>query len=118
MNKGGKISDVTIGYCLSKRLALGAYHVERYVIQHPKANTEHIDKVLDSENFWLRVDAMKHPNVTIANIDKALDDPHYTVRLTAIKHPKATAAHIDKASKDSVHVVRENALIIKKERNL
>ena len=92
LNKEGKISDVTMGYC--------------------------IDKALTDRAWYRRNLAIKHPNATAAHIDKALRDGNLGVRMAAIEHPNVTAAHIDKALNDCSYVIRETAMRIKKERNL
>ena len=119
MHEQGKITDVSMEYCIDKAMGSGGYYDKLFAIQHPKATPAHIDKGLDDDDRNVRYDAIQHPNATSANIDKALKDIDVCVRLYAIHHPNVTSANIDKAlgDKDS-HWVREEAMRIKKERNL
>ena len=92
LHKRGKVSDVTMGYCLSRALYSPVWSVRELAIQHP--------------------------NATVAHIDKALRDGNLGVRMSAIEHPNVAAAHIDKAKKDGSGIIRQSALLVKKERNL
>jgi predicted secreted Zn-dependent protease len=84
--------------------------LKKYAIKHPNVTSDHITKALNDSNPFVRKVAIQHPNATSEHITKALNDSDLYVRATAIQHPNATSEHITKALNDSDPFVRTTAI--------
>jgi hypothetical protein len=75
--------------------------VRNAAMMHPKINKTHISAVLNDEtnsnNPFIRQQAVKHKSATEDHINQGLADQKYSVRLAAIRNENATPNNITKA---------------------
>ena len=54
LHKQGKISDVSMEYCIGMALTNQNWNIRYLAVLHPKATSAHIDKALDDDNPYVR----------------------------------------------------------------
>ena len=85
-------------------------YVRWQAIRHPNATSEHITKVLNDLDPRVRIMTIKHPKATLEHISKALNDPDPDVRSVTIRKSNATSEHITKVLNDPNPNVRWQAI--------
>jgi len=67
---------------------------------HKKLTPEHISKLLDNDDSYIRESAMANPNADADHIHKGLDDGNEFVRGVAMLHHNVNSDHIERVLKD------------------
>lgn len=64
----------------------------------PNLSVNHIEKALSDDDSYVRAKAIEHPKATSEHITKVLDDPNEdsTVKANSFHNPNATSEHIEK----------------------